>query len=96
MPRFPSDDGWPYPDGAPEWCNTDDGIDLDLLELLCARHAYEGLTVQEHEALFRHFGLGSEPALSMQQLGPALGCSHAAAAALVGAAVEKVRRHLTA
>jgi hypothetical protein len=95
MPLFPTDDGWPYPDGAPEsW--GDDGIDLDVLELLCSRHVYDALSVSEHEALFRHFGLGDEKALTMKQLGPALGCSHAAAAALVGSAVDKVRRHLTA
>jgi hypothetical protein len=95
MPLFPSDDGWPYPDGASE-SPSDDGIDFDVLELLCSRHVYDALSVREHEALFLHFGLGNEPPLTMKQLGPALGCTHAAAAALVGSAVDKVRRHLTA
>ncbi|MDQ1466081.1 MAG: hypothetical protein QOH10_496, partial [Actinomycetota bacterium] len=35
-PVFASDDGWPYDDGPPEWCG-DDGIDLDVLELLRTR-----------------------------------------------------------
>ena len=94
-PVFASDDGWPYDDGPPEWC-ADDGIDLDVLELLRTRHVYDALSVREHEALFRHFGLGNEPPLTMKQLGTALGCTHADAAALVGSAVDKVRRHLTA
>jgi DNA-directed RNA polymerase sigma subunit (sigma70/sigma32) len=95
MPLFPTDDGWPYADGVREWA-SDDGVDLDVLELLCSRHVYDSLSVREHEALFRHFGLGHEKPLTMKQLGPALGCSHADAAALVGSAVDKVRRHLTA
>jgi hypothetical protein len=95
MPQFRSDDGWPYADGPLEWCG-DDGIDLDVLELLRNRHVYDDLTVREHEALFRHFGLGHEAPLTMKQLGPALGCTHADAAALVGSAIDKMRRHLTA
>jgi DNA-directed RNA polymerase sigma subunit (sigma70/sigma32) len=95
MPLFPTDDGWPYADGLPEW-SSDDGVDLDVLELLCSRHVYDSLSVREHEALFRHFGLGDEKPLTMKQLGPALGCSHATAVGLVGSAVDKVRRHLTA
>lgn len=96
MPLFASDDGWPYPDGAVEWCGDDGALDFDILELLCSRHAYDALSAREHEALFRHFGLGHEPPLTMKELGPALGCSHAAAAALVGSAVDKIRQHLIA
>ena len=95
MPLFPTDDGWPYADDPREW-QSDDGIDVDVLALLCDRHLFDGLTVREHEALVLHFGLGRAEPLSMKQLGPALGCTHAEAAGLVGAAVDKLRLHLQA
>ncbi len=95
MPLFPTDDGWPYADDPREWA-TDDGIDLDVLQLLCDPHVYDTLTAREQRALFMHFGLGSEDALTMKQLGPALGCTHAEAAELIGTAVDKLRSKLHA
>ena len=92
LPLFPSDDGWPYPEPA--------GLDVpaevpdfDVLEMLGPR-AYDHLSAPERDALFLHFGLEGRDALSMKQLGPALGCTHAEARALLGAAIDKIRVEL--
>jgi hypothetical protein len=94
LPLFPTDEGWPYPDFVGIEPATDDEPDLDALELRVAPHAYDGLTLREREALFRHFGLRGERALSMRHLGPAMGCSRSEATALVSSAVAKVRTRL--
>jgi hypothetical protein len=44
--------------------------------------------------LFSHFGLRGYTALSMKELGPALGCSRSEARALLGTAIDKVRIRL--
>ena len=92
LPLHPTDDGWPYPDGS----GLDvvaDAPDFDALELF-GPHAFDGLTPTEREALFAHFGLQGQDALSMKQLAPALGCTRAEAAALIGSAIDKMRVQL--
>ena len=97
LPLFPTDEGWPYPDTTAFPDPADDGeVDLDDLELRADPHAYDSLSELERAALFRRFGLHGEPGLSMKQLGPSLGCTHAEARSLVGAAIDKVRTHLMA
>jgi DNA-directed RNA polymerase sigma subunit (sigma70/sigma32) len=94
LPLFPTDDGWPYPDAS----GLDliaDSPDYDALELLGPR-AYDALTGRERDALFLHFGLRGNDAHSMKELAPALGCTRAEAATLVGRAIDKVRVHLQA
>jgi DNA-directed RNA polymerase sigma subunit (sigma70/sigma32) len=91
---FPSDEGWPYPDFVGTDPVADDEPDLDDLELRADRHAFDGLTLQERQALFSHFGLQGHTAMSMKQLGPALGCSRSEARALLGTAIDKVRTRL--
>jgi hypothetical protein len=94
LPLFPTDEGWPYPDFVGRDLADDDEPDLDALELRADRHAFDGLTLLEREALFRHFGFHGVPALSMKELGPALGCSRSEARALLGTAIDKVRTRL--
>jgi len=89
LPLFPTDDGWPYPD-LTGFDPAADAPDFDALEML-GPHAYDALTTPERDALFWHFGLQGNSALSMKELGPALGCSRAEAAALLGCAIDKVR-----
>lgn len=92
LPLHPTDDGWPYPDVA----GIDlvaDAPDFDALELLGPR-AFDSLTPTERDALFSHFGLCGHDALPMKQLAPALGCTRAEAAALVGRAIDKMRVQL--
>jgi DNA-directed RNA polymerase sigma subunit (sigma70/sigma32) len=97
-PLFPTDDGWPYPDGTLAEAIepvADDDIDLDALELRADPHAFANLTPEEHEVLFRRFGLRG-PALSMKELSRSMGCSHADARECLGRAIEKMRARLTA
>src|SRR5437899_2688192 len=92
LPLFPTDDGWPYPEPTGMHLSAD-VPDLDALELLGPR-AYDILTPSERSALFMHFGLRGNDALSMKELAPALGCTRAEARALVGSAIDKVRVQL--
>ena len=92
LPLHPTDDGWPYPD-ASGLDMAADAPDFDALELL-GPHAFDGLTRPERDELFSHFGLYGHDALSMKQLAPALGCTRAEAAALVGSAIDKMRVQL--
>jgi DNA-directed RNA polymerase sigma subunit (sigma70/sigma32) len=94
LPLFPSDDGWPYPD-ATGLDLAADAVDFDALEML-GPHAYDALDASERDALFLHFGLQGNHALTMKELGPALGCSRTEARALVGTAIDKVRVQLLA
>lgn len=98
FPLFPTDEGWPYPDAdehvvlASHSYTDDDEIDLDVLELRADPHAFDGLTPLERDALQRRYRDGS----SMRDLARRLGCTRAEAAAVLGAAIEKVRRRLAA
>jgi DNA-directed RNA polymerase sigma subunit (sigma70/sigma32) len=99
LPLFPSDDGWPYPDGATVALDgtepvDDDEIDLDALELRADRHAFDALSPVEYDVLSRRFGLHG-PAESMKQLAHDLGCSHADVAEILGRSIDKMRTRLT-
>lgn len=96
LPLFPTDDGWPYPD-QPITAMVDPAdaaVDVDALEML-GPHCYDALTAREREALFAHFGLRGREPVPMKALAPMLGCTRAEAAALIGSAVDKVRRNVT-
>lgn len=90
---FPSDDGWPYPDGGTEPI-ADDEIDLDALELRADRHAFDALTPLEFDVLSRRFGLQGRPQ-SMKELAHGIGCSHAETRDILGGAIDKLRTRLT-
>ena len=72
-----------------------DTPDLDALEML-GPHAFDGLTLEERDALFKHFGLRGNDAVSMKELAPLLGCSRSDARDILGRAIDKVRVHLSA
>jgi hypothetical protein len=99
LPLFPTDEGWPYPDGAPELLAPDaidaGEPDLDELDLRIDPHAYDQLDARERAVLFAHFGLGGSAVVATPELGRRLGCTDAEVAVLLEAAVDKVRRHLT-
>lgn len=92
FPLFPTDDGWPYPDGWREEVSDDD-IDLDALELRNRGHAFTSLTPVEYSVLAQRFGL-TGPACTMKDIARDLGCSHAAARDILGTAIDKVRTQL--
>lgn len=97
FPLFPTDDGWPYPDAdiddrtlVRQGFTVDDEVDLDALQLVANSHAFDGLTVMERDALNRRFWQNE----SMKDLARSLHCTHAEAAAVLGQAVDKVRKRL--
>jgi DNA-directed RNA polymerase specialized sigma24 family protein len=97
FPLFPSEDGWPYPDAdveertvASQGFTVSDEVDLDALQLVANSHAFDGLTPMERDALDRRFWRNE----SMKDLARSLDCTHAEAAAVLGQAVDKVRRRL--
>ena len=103
LPLYPTDDGWPYPDGSfsefggsaigrPE-PTADDDVDLDLLELRVDPHAYADLTELEYFAVSWRYGLDGTPH-SMKDLASELGCNHAQAREVLGGALDKLRRRL--
>ncbi|MGH9030671.1 MAG: hypothetical protein ACRDY4_05265 [Acidimicrobiia bacterium] len=99
FPLFPTDDGWPYPDGATMMRGgveplDDDEIDLDALELRADPHAFDALSPVEYEALARRFGLHGPPE-SMKELSHGLGYTHAEAREVLGRAIDKMRTRLT-
>jgi hypothetical protein len=93
LPLHPTDDGWPYPD-ATRLEFVADAPDFDALEMLGPR-AFDCLDPSERDALFWHFGLGGHNATPMKELAPMLGCTRAEAAAVLGAAIDKLRVELS-
>jgi DNA-directed RNA polymerase specialized sigma24 family protein len=95
-PLFPTDEGWPYPDVDADdrllrqGFIVDADVDLDALELVADTHAFDGLTPLEREVLDRRFWHEE----SMKDLARWLDCTQAEAAAVLGAAVDKVRARL--
>jgi DNA-directed RNA polymerase sigma subunit (sigma70/sigma32) len=105
LPLYPTDDGWPYPEGSP-WepgpaprrayeAVADDDVDLDLLELRVDPHAYSDLTEQEYFAISWRYGIGRGASPhSMKELASALGCNRTEARDVLGGALDKLRRRL--
>ena len=93
LPLYPTDDGWPYPDGLAELA-VDDDVDLDALELQADPHAFADLTELEYYVVRHRYGLGCLDC-SMKELARDLECTHAEAAAVLGAALDKLRTRLT-
>ena len=91
---IPTDDGWPYPEPSRVELAVDDEIDLDALELRVDPHAYADLTELEHYVVSRRYGLDCAPC-SMKDLARELGCNHAEARDVLGAALDKLRTRLT-
>ena len=94
LPLYPTDDGWPYPDVTRFEPLDEDDIDLDVLELRADPHAYAGLTPSEYFAVAHRYGIACEPC-SMKELARALDCTHAEAAVVLGAAIDKLRTRLS-
>ena len=107
LPLFPTDDGWPYPDGAFSEFGlsqlgafeqaADDDVDLDLLELRVDPHVYADLTELEYFAVSWRYGVGTSSAPhSIKNLAVELGCNRAEAHEVLEGALEKLRERLLA
>lgn len=90
-----SDEGWPYPDGAPEPVG-DDEVDLDVLELRADPHLYDALSDDERAVVLDRFGLRDGRARSMKELARERGATHAEVRRLLESGLHKVRERLEA
>lgn len=90
-----SDEGWPYPDGAPEPA-ADDQIDLDVLEIRVDPHLYDALDATERSVLVSRFGLADGRARSMKDLAREHSLTHAEVRAVLEHALDKIRKRLAA
>ncbi len=93
LPLFPTDDGWPYPDGN-ELAGSTDDVDFDALDLHGV-HTFDTLSVPERSLIERRFGL-HRPQVSMKELAIEMKCSQRTVRHMLGAALEKLRLQLTA
>ena len=64
---WPSEDGWPYPDGDGHPIDVDvDGVfDDDVLSVLASPHLLDHLEPLERRVISDHYGLNGTPARSM-------------------------------
>lgn len=90
-----SDEGWPYPDGAPE-PGVEDDIDLDVLELRADRHLYDALSDTEQSVVLDRFGLRDGRARSMKEMARSRGLTHTEVREILETALDKIRRKLAA
>lgn len=96
---WPTDDGWPYPDGGGEAGNdaTDHTADLDEdLIMLRSRpaHLYDDLNEVERRVIRAHYGLDGQAPRSMKQLHAELGLSRAELREALGSGLHKLRSSL--
>jgi DNA-directed RNA polymerase specialized sigma24 family protein len=98
LPLYPTDDGWPYPDvDAAEAALTsgfvvDDEVDLDALELVADRHAFDALSPQERALLELRY----RDAATVGDLAHWFGCTRTDVVSQLAVAVAKLRRRLVA
>jgi DNA-directed RNA polymerase specialized sigma24 family protein len=98
LPLYPTDDGWPYPDvDAGEALLTsgfvvDEDVDLDALELVADRHAFDELTLHERSLLELRYRENT----TVPDLAEWFGCTRSDVIDQLAGAVEKLRRRLAA
>lgn len=98
LPLYPTDDGWPYPDvDAAEAALSsafvvDEDVDLDALELVADRHAFDGLTPHERALLELRY----RDDATIGDLAHWFGCTRTDVVSQLAGAVAKVRRRLVA
>ena len=93
---WPTEDGWPYPDGQTELADLDFEFDEDLLAVRArAGHLLDGLEPLERAVVSGRFGLDGHPARSMKQLHSELGLSRQVLGQTLGSGLAKLRQQLT-
>jgi DNA-directed RNA polymerase sigma subunit (sigma70/sigma32) len=92
---WPSEDGWPYPDGDLDPADPTDAVDEDLLSLrTSARRLIGGLDAMERQVITARFGLDGRGARSFEQIQVTTGLPPARALDVMGSGLAKLRRHL--
>ncbi len=89
-PLFPTDEGWPYPDGIDDRAAPDE-LDLDALELRADPHAFDGLTADERIVLSSRFGLDGTDPCSMKELSRRMGRPRGEIRETLGRGIDKLR-----
>lgn len=71
---WPSEDGWPYPDGRAELPDLDGNVDEDAMVLRGAgSHLFDMLDPLERQVITAHYGLDGTPPQTMKELHHAMG-----------------------
>jgi DNA-directed RNA polymerase sigma subunit (sigma70/sigma32) len=92
---WPAEDGWPYPDSAPEIVDLDADVDDDLLSLTSpSTHVFDDLEPLERRVITSVYGLGGQPVLSFEQLRHQLGVPDVDLRNALGSGLGKLRTHL--
>src|SRR6202035_1077489 len=90
---WPTEDGWPYPDGAIEPVDTDFDVDEDLLTLReRSSHLLDNLEPLKRTVISARFGLAGQPVRSMKQLRGDLHLPRADIGQALGTGLAKLRR----
>jgi DNA-directed RNA polymerase sigma subunit (sigma70/sigma32) len=93
---WPSEDGWPYPDGDAELVDPAASPDDDLLSLrTAARRMIGSLDAAERQVITARFGLDGRGARSFEQIQATTGLPPARALDVMGSGLAKLRRQLT-
>lgn len=89
---WPSDEGWPYPDGGAEVEDPDAILDDDALVLrTMPPHLFDTLDPLERRVITSHYGLDGGPPRSMKQLHVDLGLSRAEVREALAGGLAKLR-----
>lgn len=93
---WPSEDGWPYPDGDLDVVDPAEGLDDDLLSLRTSgRRLIGSLDAMERQVITARFGLDGRGARSFEQIEATTGLPPARALDVIGSGLAKLRRQLT-
>lgn len=94
---WPSEDGWPYPDGDLDLEDPAAGVDDDALLLRATpTHLLDTLAPLERRVVTAHYGLDGSPPRSMKQLHADLGLPRAEIKEALVSGLVKLRFTLSA
>jgi DNA-directed RNA polymerase sigma subunit (sigma70/sigma32) len=92
---WPSDEGWPYPDGEADVVDLDAGVDDDTLMLRATPpHLFDELDALERRVITAHYGLDGKPPRSMKELHADLGLTRAEVREALAGGLAKLRTNL--
>lgn len=97
MPTFlwPTEDGWPYPDGDREATDPSADLDDDLLSLrVPSTHLLDRLDDTERRVITLRYGLNGQQPHTMKQLHALLGMSRGELRDVLGSGLSKLRARL--
>ena len=93
--HWPSDDGWPYPDGEAGMVDVEGLFDDDALNLRAgSAHLLDHLEPLERQVITAHYGLDGRPVRTMKELHNDLGVPREELRTALGTALAKLRAQL--